>query len=182
MKVAVVHIVDVIPMRDGNMAASFAVRMIMVDVLVVGCAGHCFSPPYRILTHKMLAHRNFSDRRWSPPGSKCQRLPVPEIYSAQKARCGAYTPVMHPARARHASNNVPVVAGLVVMLMLAVLAMPIKQRCGAPGYSCATAVDTQGNVHYYYEVEPLAVYVAEIATGSNIRFYYTSGEDLVKIR
>lgn len=64
--------------------------------------------------------------------------------------------------------------------MIAALAIPIKARCGAPGYSCATAVDAQGNVHYYYEVEPLGVYLIEIITGSNIRFYYQSGEDLEK--
>ena len=72
---------------------------------------------------------------------------------------------------------------LVAVLLLAVLAIPIKQRCGAPDYSCATALDEQGNVHYYYyEVEPLGVYLAEILTGSNIRFYYTSGDDVVKVR
>ncbi|OBH89420.1 hypothetical protein [Mycobacterium sp. E2733] len=38
----------------------------------------------------------------------------------------------------------------------------------------------QGNVHYYYEVEPLGVYLAEIITGSNITVFYDSGEDLVK--
>ena len=82
-------------------------------------------------------------------------------------------------------SHVPVVFGLVVVLVLSVLAIPVKQRCGAPGYSCASALDTQGNVHYYYyyyEVEPFGVYLAEIITGSNIRFYYTSGEDLVKAR
>jgi hypothetical protein len=42
MKVTVVHEVDVIPVWDRDMAASFAVHMIMFDVLVVGCAGHCF--------------------------------------------------------------------------------------------------------------------------------------------
>ena len=62
MKVAVVNEVDVIPVRDRDMAASFAVHMIMFDVLVVGCAGHCLSPPYRILTRKLMAHRDPSDR------------------------------------------------------------------------------------------------------------------------
>lgn len=66
------------------------------------------------------------------------------------------------------------------MLLFAVLAIPIKQRCGAPGLSCASAVDTRGNVHYYYEVEPVGVYLAEIVTGSNITVFYTSGEDLVQ--
>jgi hypothetical protein len=38
------------------------------------------------------------------------------------------------------------------------------------------------NVHHYYEVEPLGVYLAEIITGSNVRFYYKSGEEFVKVR
>jgi hypothetical protein len=78
-------------------------------------------------------------------------------------------------------RKVPVVV-LVAMLPLAVLAIPVKQRCGAPGYSCTSALDEQGNVHYYYEVEPLGVYLAEILTRTNIRFYYTSGDDVVKVR
>ena len=78
-------------------------------------------------------------------------------------------------------TNIPRAVGLLVALVIAVLAIPVKQRCGAPGLYCATALDPQGNVHYcYYEVEPLGVYLAEIVTGSNIRFYFTSGEDLVK--
>ena len=89
---------------------------------------------------------------------------------------------MHPVQTRHALNKIPVVIGIVVVLVIVVLAIPVKQRCGAPGYSCATALDTQGYVHYYYEVEPLGVYVAETVTGSNIRLYYRSGEDLDKVR
>lgn len=46
--------------------------------------------------------------------------------------------------------------------------------------ACATAVDTGDNIHYYYEIEPLGVYVAETISGSNIRFCYMSGEDVVK--
>lgn len=72
-------------------------------------------------------------------------------------------------------------AGIAVVV-LAVLAIPLKQRCGAPGFSCATAMDPQGNVHCYYEVEPLGIYLAEIMTGSNITVFYESGEDLVKAR
>ena len=90
---------------------------------------------------------------------------------------------MHPVQTKqYALNKVPVVVALVVALVIAVLAIPVKQRCGAPGYACATALDAQGNVHHYYEVEPLGVYLAEIITGSNIRFYYTSGEELEKGR
>jgi hypothetical protein len=82
---------------------------------------------------------------------------------------------MKPAR-----NRIPLLVGIAVVLLFAVLAMPIKQRCGAPGLSCASAVDTQGNIHYYYEVEPFGVYLAEMVTGTNITVYYASGEDLVK--
>ena len=71
---------------------------------------------------------------------------------------------------------------VLVGLLLVVLAIPIKQRCGAPSLSCTSTLDEQGNIHNYYEVEPLGVYLAEIFTGSNIRFYYTSGDDVVKAR
>ncbi len=91
--------------------------------------------------------------------------------------------MVHAVQSGRAPTKVPVVVGLVVVLMLAVLAIPIKQRCGAPGLSCASALDEQGNVHYYYyEVEPVGVYLAEILVGSNIRLYYTSGDDVVKAR
>ena len=113
---------------------------------------------------------------------KQRRRRETQIARAETAKRGAYTPVMHPAQATHASNKIPVVVGIVVMLLIGVLAIPVKQRCGAPGYSCATALDAQGYVHYYYEVEPLGVYLAEIITVSNIRLYYTSGEELVKVR
>jgi hypothetical protein len=79
-------------------------------------------------------------------------------------------------------NKAPALVGLVVLLAIAVLALPTKQRCGAPGLSCATALDAQGNAHYYYEVEPVGIYLAEIITGSNIHLFYHSGEDLEKVR
>ena len=72
--------------------------------------------------------------------------------------------------------------GISVLLVLAALAMPLKQRCGAPGRSCATAVDASGNVHYYYEVEPFGVLIVESVLGSDIRLYYTSGEEIVKVQ
>lgn len=70
----------------------------------------------------------------------------------------------------------------IAALSLGVLAVPVKQRCGAPGFACAAALDANGDVHYYYEVEPLGVYLAEVVTGTNITLYYTSGEDLVRAR
>jgi hypothetical protein len=90
--------------------------------------------------------------------------------------------MMHPARTRHAVSRAPVVVGIAVVLIIAVLAIPIKQRCGAPRYSCASAVDARGYVHYYYEVEPLGVFFAEIITGSNITIYYATGEEVEKVR
>ena len=78
-------------------------------------------------------------------------------------------------------KNAPLRVWIVVVVVVAALAMPIKQRCGAPGRSCATAQDAQGNVHYYYEVEPIAVFLFESVLGSNIPLYYTSGEDVVKV-
>ncbi len=92
------------------------------------------------------------------------------------------TDVTQPARTRRGSNGVALTVTIAIVLFIAVLAIPVKQRCGAPGLSCASAEDPQGNVHYYYEVEPVGVYLAEIVTGSNIRWYYTSGEDLVRAR
>jgi hypothetical protein len=89
---------------------------------------------------------------------------------------------MHPVRTMHALNKILVVIGIVIVLVIAVLAIRVRQRCGAPGYSCATGLDAQGYVHHYYEVEPLGVYLAEIIMGSNIRLYYASGEELVKVR
>jgi hypothetical protein len=44
VKVTVVQVVDMIPVRDRDMPASFTVHMIVCDVLVVRHAGHRFSP------------------------------------------------------------------------------------------------------------------------------------------
>lgn len=79
-------------------------------------------------------------------------------------------------------NRVPLGIGIALAVLLAVLALPIKQRCGAPDYACASTLDARGNAHYYYEVEPVGVYLAEIVTGTNITLFYKSGEDLVKAR
>lgn len=76
----------------------------------------------------------------------------------------------------------PLVIGVAVVLVIAALAMPIKQRCGTPGRTCAAALDAHGYAHYYYEVEPLSVFIIEYVFGSDIRLYYTSGEEVVKVR
>jgi hypothetical protein len=90
--------------------------------------------------------------------------------------------MMPPTSTGQAWRRVPLTVGIAVVLVIAVLAIPLKVRCGAPGLACATAVDARGNVHFYYEVEPLGVYIGETVTGSNIRLYYRSGEDLEKVR
>lgn len=87
-----------------------------------------------------------------------------------------------PAQTTHALNRVPIVVALLVALAIGVFALPVKQRCGAPGYTCATALDAQGYVHYYFELEPLGVYLAEIITGKDIHFGYESGDERVKVR
>lgn len=74
------------------------------------------------------------------------------------------------------------VIGFSVLLVTAALAMPIKQRCGAPGRTCASTVDAGGDVHYYYEVEPFGVFLTESISGANIRWFYTSGEEIEKAR
>ncbi|ODR04412.1 hypothetical protein AWC25_24555 [Mycobacterium sherrisii] len=79
-------------------------------------------------------------------------------------------------------TKAPALIGIVLSLVIGVLALPTKQRCGGPGLTCATTLDTRGYVHHYYEVEPVGVYLAEMITGSNIRFYYHSGEELEKLR
>jgi hypothetical protein len=89
---------------------------------------------------------------------------------------------MHPGQTTRAPNRVSLVVAIVGVMLLVLLAIPTKQRCGAPGFSCETALDAAGYVHYYYEIEPVGVYLAELITGSDIAIYYKSGEDLVKAR
>jgi hypothetical protein len=85
-------------------------------------------------------------------------------------------------RTAYAVNKGALMAVGAIVLVVAALAAPVKQRCGAPGYACATTVDAQGYLHYYYEVEPLGVFLAELVTGTNIKIFYTSGENREKLR
>lgn len=94
----------------------------------------------------------------------------------------AYTAVGAALAKARDSMTKPLVIGISVLLVVAALAMPIKQRCGAPGRSCATAVDANGDVHYYYEVEPFGIFLIESVIGSNIPLYYTSGEEIERVR
>jgi hypothetical protein len=45
---AVVDVVDVVTMRDCNMPAAIAVDMRMIDVFMMNCLGHRFSPSFRL--------------------------------------------------------------------------------------------------------------------------------------
>ena len=74
------------------------------------------------------------------------------------------------------------VIGAAVLAVVAALAMPIKQRCGAPGRTCASTVDAGGEVHYYYEIEPFGVFLIESVVGSDIPLFYTSGEEIERVR
>lgn len=77
-------------------------------------------------------------------------------------------------------NRVRLVVGVVVALVIiGVLALPIKDECGAADYACATAPDARGYVHYYYEVKPLGAVLIEFATHSRFPFHYTSGDEKV---
>lgn len=90
--------------------------------------------------------------------------------------------MVNPVQPKSAVGRVPLIVGVAVVMLIAVFAVPIKQRCGAPGFSCASTQDNDGNIRYYYEIEPVGVYLAEIVTGTNITLFYSSGEDVVKAR
>jgi hypothetical protein len=47
VKVTVVHVVNVVAVRDRDVAASFTMDVVVINVLAVSCGGHCFSPPFR---------------------------------------------------------------------------------------------------------------------------------------
>jgi hypothetical protein len=42
VKVAVVHVVNVVAVRDRDVAASFTMDVVVINVLAVSCGGHCF--------------------------------------------------------------------------------------------------------------------------------------------
>ena len=79
-------------------------------------------------------------------------------------------------------KSAPLLTVAAVALVCVVLALPVKQSCGAPARKCATTLDRDGNLRYYYEIEPLGVVIIEHLLGSNISIYYTSGVEGVKVR
>jgi hypothetical protein len=58
-------------------------------------------------------------------------------------------------------NRAAIITVVVLVLLAVLVAWPVKQRCGNPRYTCATAPDAQGNIHYSYAVIPLGVSVLE---------------------
>ena len=46
MMVTLVHVVDVVPMRDRDMTASLAVDVVMINMRAMNCAGHRFALPF----------------------------------------------------------------------------------------------------------------------------------------
>jgi hypothetical protein len=84
MKVTVVQIVDVITVRDCNMSAAFAVDVRMIDVFVVDCLGHRFSPPFRPGCAAIGARACALTIR--PAVSRQQRLATPGVVDAEFAQ------------------------------------------------------------------------------------------------
>lgn len=68
------------------------------------------------------------------------------------------------------------IAVTVVVVVLALLAVPVKSVC--PNGPCSSAPDAQGNVHLYYETAPLGVLVIERVTGLHLPIRYDSGQDI----
>jgi len=75
-----------------------------------------------------------------------------------------------------------VLVGIALVLVIGVLAVPIKVSCCRPGYGCATAPDAQGYVDHCYEVKPLGAGLIELVTASKFPLNYTSGHELKKVR
>lgn len=78
------------------------------------------------------------------------------------------------------NRDVAVVMAIAAALMIWLLAMPVKIRCGHPGYACATAPDAEGYVHFSYAVMPLGVALVEDLARVDIPFRYSSGVDRTK--
>lgn len=67
--------------------------------------------------------------------------------------------------------------GFIVVLALALLALPVQMQCGHLLYGCATAPNPGGMYYTYYEVEPLGVTLIETLIGTNLHIYYWSGQE-----
>ncbi|UXA04794.1 hypothetical protein KXD96_17540 [Mycobacterium sp. SMC-2] len=59
MNMTIVHVVDVIPMRDRDVTATRSMQVVVLQMLVVQCAGHCSSPPIpKLDSRAMVRSRN----------------------------------------------------------------------------------------------------------------------------
>ncbi|OBJ52391.1 hypothetical protein [Mycobacterium sp. 1423905.2] len=67
----------------------------------------------------------------------------------------------------------PLLFGLVVIAVIVFIAWPVKKTC--PNGPCGGAPDAQGNVHRYYEVQPLGAVVIETVTDQHVPVSYHSG-------
>ena len=65
---------------------------------------------------------------------------------------------------------------IILLIVLLILAIPLRVQCGHLFYGCATAPDASGYYYTYYEVEPLGITLVETVIQTNLRIYYWSGE------
>ncbi len=79
-------------------------------------------------------------------------------------------------------KKAPLLVAAVVVVSIGVLAIPVKQTCGVVGYTCAAIPDAYGNIHYYFEVQPLIAEAYEAIAGSDFPFRYSAGVELLPIR
>lgn len=54
VNMTVVHVVHVIPMGDRDVTATRAMDVLMLEMLVMQCAGHCLSPPIPKLDSRLV--------------------------------------------------------------------------------------------------------------------------------
>ena len=68
----------------------------------------------------------------------------------------------------------------VVGVVLLVLGVQTKVIC--PNGPCATAPDTRGTVHRYYQMKPLGATLFEKVTELRLPIHYTSGTDTESLK
>lgn len=73
-----------------------------------------------------------------------------------------------------------VIGVMIAVMIVSVLALPVKQLCGGEGKVCATAPDDRGYVHFYYEKQPFVRVVVYDITGWSVPLVYSSGVERVK--
>ena len=72
---------------------------------------------------------------------------------------------------------------IIAILIIIFIFMPIPVTCGtAANVYCASAPDQNGNVHYYYEIEPLSIYLIEKIIHTNVKIYYSADYYMVNVK